>query len=66
MARKATTDRPNRVRVQVCLPQDLYERFKDHAGNRLLSESTAGSQLIQQALDAATTTACVNNTQRSA
>lgn len=66
MARKATTDRPNRVRVQVCLPPDLYDRFKEHAAESLLSESLAGSLLIQQALDATTTTACVNNTQRSA
>ncbi|MEE2748864.1 MAG: hypothetical protein VX474_02735 [Pseudomonadota bacterium] len=66
MARKATTNRPNRVRVQVCLPADLYDRFKEHAAESLLSESTAGSLLIQQALDAATTTACGNNTQASA
>ena len=66
MAAIATTAKKARTTVQICLPEHIYSELKDHADQQGTTLSAAGTMLIKQGLLAATTTACVNNTQASA
>ena len=66
MAKTATRNAERRIRVQVGLPADLYEEFKERADEQLQSESSFGAALIRKALQTTTTEARVNSTQATA